>query len=284
MTLCIAALADDRRTILIAADKMVSTSFIQSQLPISKIFKVHSNWYAMVAANALPGAFPIIDDIRERLQAQTNYSVNDMTVIASQCYQKERLTHAEGQFLSPRGLDINTFLNNGKDILPELTLQEINRSLGEFNLGVSLLICGFDVDGTGQLFTVRNPGIAERHDIPGFAAIGSGYYGAFYMMLYRELGPSTPASDWLYYIWEAKGFGEQAGGVGEQTDLFIAKRNNGLMRVDKLGYHDTLDLLWAKYRPGHPVSRDRTKLKKLYKKLVGETQAAQQSERDSNQQ
>ena len=64
MTLCIAALADDRKTIVMAADRMVSTTFIESELEISKIIPVDDHWWIMLAADALAGAFPIIDNVR----------------------------------------------------------------------------------------------------------------------------------------------------------------------------------------------------------------------------
>ena len=38
MALCLAALADDQKTIVMAADRMISLPIIESELDISKIF------------------------------------------------------------------------------------------------------------------------------------------------------------------------------------------------------------------------------------------------------
>ena len=64
MTLCIAALADERKAIVMAADRMVGTTFIESELEISKIIQVDDHCWIMLAADALAGAFPIIDNVK----------------------------------------------------------------------------------------------------------------------------------------------------------------------------------------------------------------------------
>ncbi|MBI4339255.1 MAG: hypothetical protein HY680_04815 [Chloroflexi bacterium] len=146
--------------------------------------------------------------------------------------------------------------------------------MSEYNLGVSLLICGFDKHGTGHIFTVNNPGIEERRDIPGFHAIGSGFYGAQYMMYYRELSFMTPSCEWLYYIYEAKGFGEQAGAVGEETELLVAQAGEPAQRIDKDGFHKTLDRIWTTHQPRFLNGRDKTTLKTLLRR-VGALPASQ---------
>ena len=78
MTLCIAALADDRNTIVMAADRMVSLSFIESELDISKIFPIADNWWAMIAADALSNVFPVIDGIMRDWQPSTGATIDSV--------------------------------------------------------------------------------------------------------------------------------------------------------------------------------------------------------------
>ena len=263
MTLCIAALADDRKAIVMAADRMVSTAFIESELELSKIMPIDDNWWVMIAADNVAGAFPIIDNIKTLMPQEADCKIDEIVSIVSDCYQQERRNRAEAQFLMPRGFTVASFLAQGKDVLPEITFRELDLALSSYNLGVNLLICGFDHQKVAHLFTVDNPGIGSRLDIPGFHAIGSGFYGAQYMMYYRELSSVTPVHEWLYYIYEAKAFGEQAGAVGEETELLIARPDQPIQRIDHDGFHESLDRMWAEYRPGILRGRDKGVLKRM---------------------
>ena len=263
MTLCIAALADDRKTIVMAADRIISVPFIESELDIFKIMPIHENWWAMLAADSLPGAFPVIDGVRAQWEPQTDEKVENVVKLVSDLYQHERRARAEAQFLVPRGLTVDSFLAHGKEWLPEITFRELDMAMSNYNLGLSLLVCGFDRNKLGHIFTVGNPGTAQRLDIPGFHAIGSGYYGAEYMMFYRELSPATTCHEWLYYIYEAKAFGEMAGAVGMETELLVAQPDRPVHQIDNDGYHTSLDRMWNKYRPGDLEGRDIGILKRI---------------------
>jgi len=96
-------------------------------------------------------------------------------------------------------------------------------------------VAGFD-GGKGYIFSLYGDGmkrgIPQRYDIPGFDAIGSGSTAATYMMYYRDVSPKIPVREAVYYALEAKYFGEQATGVGESTDLFIARPNKELIQLN----------------------------------------------------
>jgi len=100
---------------------------------------------------------------------------------------------------------------------------------------VDFLVGGFCND-EGFLFSVTNESggvIVTRHDIPGFHSIGSGSIGANYMLYYRELSYKAPARKALCYAMEAKGFGEQAGGVSEGTDVYVATSKGKFIHLDE---------------------------------------------------
>ena len=267
MTLCIAALADERKTLVMAADRMISLTFIESELDVSKIVPLKQDWWAMIAASNLSNVFPVIDKITSNWQPQTGDSITNVVEVVGTAYKSERQERAEAEVLSPHGLDFEEFLSNGKTWLPEYTFIQIEDGLSKYDLGVSLMICGFDQTGAGYIFTVQNPGVTYRWDIPGFNAIGSGFYGAEYMMYYRELGPTFPVSEWLYYIYEAKAFGEQAGAVGEETELLVARSGELVQRIDQDGYNKTLDRLWLKRRPGSLDGNHARSLRSLLKRI-----------------
>ena len=63
MTLCIAALCEDRKTLILVADRMVGTGFIEAELSIEKIKSIHPNWWAMVAATDITPVFDILGSL-----------------------------------------------------------------------------------------------------------------------------------------------------------------------------------------------------------------------------
>ena len=98
----------------------------------------------------------------------------------------------------------------------------MDRQLSSYEFSLHLLVVGFDND-IGWIFSLydKDRGIAKRHDAPGFHAVGSGWVSAIHMTYLRNLSPVMPARLALYYAYEGKYFGEDAPGVGWQTDLYI---------------------------------------------------------------
>ena len=139
MTLCIAALADDRKSIVMAADRMISLPMIESELDISKILPLQDDWWAMIAANSLPNVFPVIDRVTDGWEKSTGTSITNVVQKVTDAYRNERRARAQQTILEPRGLDLKSFLEKGKEWLPEISFLQISDSLNRYDLGVSLL-------------------------------------------------------------------------------------------------------------------------------------------------
>jgi len=165
-------------------------------------------------------------------------------------YEKKRLEEAEALYLTPTGWDVETF-KDAADKLPDYG--EIRSKMGEYSLPVELMVAGFS-EGLGYIFSLNGTGaqkgLIQRHDIPGFYAIGSGSYGALYMMYYREMSFREKARAAAYYVMEAKLFGEQAGGVGEGTDMYCETADGKFICFDEEGTIEKKFIrVWSKLRP-----------------------------------
>ena len=123
------------------------------------------------------------------------------------------------------------FKTNGNRSMPDSIYRDIDFSLQQYELPVTLLVAGFEIAGAGCMFSVTSPGVANRHDVPGFYAIGSGNYGALHMMFIRELGPKVPLAKAIYYTFEAKYHGELASGVGVKTDMYVLRAGQEARKV-----------------------------------------------------
>jgi 20S proteasome alpha/beta subunit len=233
MTTCVAAIADEGKALILAADKMVGVGWVESELEITKMREIHSHWWMMFAGDDITPVFDIVDYTKARLPSEGRPTVKEVEDAVKAAVAQKRMENAESLYLTTIGWDITRFNTEGPSLLSNY--MELQAKIGDYNTGLQLLVAGFD-NSKGHIFTLEDgsssKGIPHRYDIPGFAAIGSGATGADYFMYYRHLGPSLPVREALYYVLEAKFAGEQAGSVSASTDLFIARPGKKLLQLD----------------------------------------------------
>jgi hypothetical protein len=141
-------------------------------------------------------------------------------------YENERADQADDIYLVPRGWNRKDFMNKGHSLLPDTLYADLEDKLAKYDLGLQLIVAGFDASGAGHIFCMDSEvkrGTPQRCDITGFAAIGAGGIGGSYMMYFRKCSPQMKIREALYYCLEAKWFGEHAGSVGLRTDTCILR-------------------------------------------------------------
>jgi 20S proteasome alpha/beta subunit len=252
MTVCIAALCDNRKAIILAADKMVGSHAIESEAEIHKVLHLHKDWRVMLAGNDISPAFEIVDSAKKRLPKGKTFTVQEVENAIVESYREQRLAGAASQYLAPRGLTLETFNSAASNVLPESLRLSLDSAIEGYRLELELLVAGFDRNGRGHIFSISdydNRGAARRHDIPGFQAIGSGSHGANYMMMYRALSPPLPIRWALYLVLEGKYFGELASGVGSRTDLYILRRGKPSIKIKEDTVEDKLIKICQEVEP-----------------------------------
>lgn len=229
MTVCVGFVCDEGKSIVLVADKMVGMGYIQQEPDISKILQLHKDWRLLFAGDDITPVIDIFDGARTILGEPEHISLDAMVSAVYTSYQQQREKMADALYLTPRGWTRQKFIQEGKELLPEMLYSEIESKLAEFEFtGLQLLIAGFDTGGNGHLISLdsrEERGFPKRYNVLGFCSIGSGYLGATYMMYYRKCGPKMRLREALYYAVEAKYFGEFASGVGLKTDVQILRHN-----------------------------------------------------------
>jgi len=251
MTVCIAALCDNRKAIILAADKMVASHAIESEAEIHKVLRLHKDWRVMLAGDIAP-AFDIVDSARKKLPKGKALTVQEVELAVVGSYREKRLADAASQHLAPRGWTLEAFNSPASNALPESLRLSLDAAIESHRLDLELLVAGFDRHGQGHIFSVTdydNRGAARRFDIPGFQAIGSGSHGANYMMMYRVLSPPLPIRWALYLVLEGKYFGELASGVGSRTDLYILRRGKPAIKIREDTVEDKLIKICQEVEP-----------------------------------
>lgn len=251
MTVCIATLCENRKAIVLAADRMVSTSaFSADDLATSKIRRLHKNWWAMIAANDLPPVFSVLDTVAALLpDAPTLANVEDAL---SNTFARERLRRSETGVLGPYGLTMQDFINEGRTKLGDALFRQLFLDISMHRIAAELIVAGFDPDELGHVLSINDPGQVDRHELPGFYAIGAGALGALSMLYYRSQDYTEPIELSLFQTNEAKIFGGFAPGVGWDTELAILRPNQE-PRFLTTSEVDKIDDLWiAKTKPNIP--------------------------------
>jgi hypothetical protein len=214
MTVCIAALADVGKSLVMACDSMLSTIEFSGDKVAFKLYPLSDrfHWWAMIAADDLSHVVPIIDAATLRLldlsDANNTVAHTERAVVAA--YQDVRTQYAQDFILVPIGLTMQDL----KEHRPDNSLVD---ELNSVDLRCQVLVAGFDRDGDGHIFSVENPGIGKNHDPVGWASIGAGGYSATSTLLHHSVNFEMELARVLYHVCEAKFMSESAAGRSVAT-------------------------------------------------------------------
>lgn len=222
MTVCVAAIFDEG--IFGASDRMLTSGNIQFQPPQPKIWKITNSIVAMIAgdvsiqAEIFSEVNPVIGD---RIKQEPNnwWAVKDIADIYCKYHVQLRSKIATRHYLSPLGLDANTFITRQNEMNPEV-VKKITTGLIDYKLpDIEAIFAGIDSLGL-HLYVVRNGNISCEDRI-GFAAIGVGSWHAESLFMAAGHTHAATTSRALYLTFAAKKRAEIAPGVGIETDMFI---------------------------------------------------------------
>ena len=226
MTVCLAATCIDESgvsRVLVAADRMVTyPNFIEFEHAVPKIGTASSSAVAMVAGNTSVGT-RLAHDVTDALAGTTPQLVQIAKQLASH-YEAVRQEHAEHLYLVPRGLNLQSFNANHASLNGQIVMM-LDQALGNYNLGVELLLAGVDITGA-HIYTVHNPGHPDlQHDVLGHAQIGSGAVHTLQSMVGFGHHAKAAFKETVFQVYASKRRSEIAPGVGLDTDMAVISIN-----------------------------------------------------------
>jgi hypothetical protein len=270
MTVCVAALCEQSRAIILAADREVGLPFVKGQLEGQKVRTIFLKWAVLIAGNDVAPAYDVISYAWDNFAAAKDAAgiyIETAIKCVTEAFQKRRAERAEALYLSPRGWTLDEFKQFGQQRMPLSLYLQLDAQMAACRLEITLLVAGFDDVGQGHIFTVYDPGVAVRQDAVGFQAIGSGGVNATGMLFYRRAAASMKLSKAVYCVYEAKTSGERAPGVGEETDMWIMTAGKdgegGNYKYIGDSSRATMKHLWNKVRPKELKTNDLVALTKL---------------------
>lgn len=226
MTVCIAAICNGGRSVVVCADRMFTNPGLSVEFETSerKIETIGKSCVVMPAGNSV-NATEVIEDVRRKMGNDPKPKFPEIAEIFRQEYASVRNKMVYQNVIVPMlGADFEQFRTR----LPLPTylekqpnaFQAIGAMSAQQNLQVELLICGIDNTGA-HLFHVTNPGIYGQLDKLGYAAVGSGGIHATIRLSLSGQTKSRDLSETLADVYNAKRAAEVAPGVGEATDIAV---------------------------------------------------------------
>lgn len=236
MTVCISALSNDRKKAIAVSDTMITASIpIQYEFEtkeVNKIHKICDYFYISIAGDALSGSM-IVSNLRNKIKEHDCEKENKFPTLLNllkDTYVDFRLNRICELCLLPRGLKTLQDYYNMQTRLTPAVHQQIENQLLSFNLGVEMIITGYDGNEC-HIYTISHPNVLVCHDSLGYATIGSGAPHSHYYLIGSEYKKSEDISKVKVIILEAKKRAQVAPGVGDDTiteiiDIPIKKGND----------------------------------------------------------
>jgi hypothetical protein len=237
MTVAIAALGPSKKEIITISDARLSygEAIPAADEATMKNIKLARRWGMMFAADDATAFTPVFDEtlnILEKLDPDSNkqYGDRDFTVsavmnAAQRAYEKEFSERFFREHLARFGFaNITEFRRSGYAEMGKDLYHQYSMDLAKFDLGLELLVYGFNSLGHPAIFEVANPGKIINHGLRGYAVIGSGTLMALAALNKKPLGPKL--SDTVYRVLDAKFSSETARDVGKKSHM-IALGSDG---------------------------------------------------------
>ena len=239
MTICIGAICNGGKHIVIATDRMFT-----SPAPVSLEFEtdepkieVFADGIVVLSAGNTAYVSEMLDLAKTKLKGNNRPSVDEVTTALREAFEKVRVQKAEEQIVIPMlGNDFMAFRNRGGTLPAYLqaqpgVYQNLVAMATQFNIGVELLVAGIDESGA-HLAAIGNPGTSASLDKVGFGAVGSGAIHAITTLELSGQSRSRSMMETLYVVYQAKEASQVAPGVGKETDLAVINADRTIKKCE----------------------------------------------------
>jgi hypothetical protein len=218
MTVCIAAICERGKAIVLAADRLCWAPYtgLETELEDRKIILL-SQRIALLGAGTLENS----NEIRRRLRASDCLTrpIPDIAVECLSVCQDMGFELIKGIGRRSFGLVGDELKDSAKSGMEKFFSSAINAR--EAPVESSVVLAGLDADGAHVYYI--NQREKNRHNELGFAATGIGATQVAYALTARQHRKSDGLEDTLYNVFAAKRCSELVNGVGKTTDIAILR-------------------------------------------------------------
>ena len=224
MTICIAAICDNKSKVIVACDRMITVRMPPQEFEHSgpKLHRI-SDTCVVTTAGSVLAHVDMCEDVKTEMVHISQPSIRAIVECITKNFVAQRKRRVEDDILKPRGFDLKSFYEKVGELPPQIgvTIDSDIMKYDGFNL--ELLIAGVDRAGA-HIYEVIDPGSFECYDSLGYDAIGSGEHHAIRTFIFNNYSCTLPLNQALFSVYEAKKWSENAPGVGKATDMCVVEK------------------------------------------------------------
>jgi hypothetical protein len=226
VTVCIAAVCERLKTIVMISDRLISADWISTEgVRKFDFLALVGPWVTMFAGDEAFRYEPLSIRIRDKTHGRGKLSLTAVADVCHEAYKIELQRKQEMEILLPTGWTREAFLKEGRASLGEYRFTELEQLVTKATLGVDLLVAGFDDAGYPQIFEMCNGAILIP-PLP-YHAIGAGRAAALSRMYTTpHLCYSNSFEEIAYGVCAAKFAAESTPTVGKDS-TFVALEQDG---------------------------------------------------------
>jgi 20S proteasome alpha/beta subunit len=222
MTVCIGAICDDGKAIVVAADRMMTYGppmNLQVEAAVRKIIPL-SDSVVMLFSGSVPDGEAIATGTKAKM-ASGPAKLPQVAAWAATVYQDLKRKRVEDTILRPlMGIEFAQFQQLVAQSASSQVLTQMLGMIAQQNLNLDVMLAGID-DGVGHLAIVTHPGMSLPMDTVGTSAIGSGGMHASVRLSLGRQTKEIKIPETIFSVYEAKRASEVAPGVGKFTDMAV---------------------------------------------------------------
>lgn len=221
MTVCIAAIADKGKRLILASDNMFTlqvtgtTQYQKEDKDHQKIHKVNNNTYVLVSGG-LNDAGSILKLVKVGANMKPD-NVAEQVKIAWQTYYRKQI---EDLYLKKYNMDLD-FFNNQQKKLDQTFIADITAKISAFVPSAFLMVAGYDND-TKEFYigTIGGWTLLDRTS-EGFSTNGSGADLAKFSLILNNYNKDIPLADAEKLVKQAVQDAKKSPGVGELGQYIV---------------------------------------------------------------
>jgi hypothetical protein len=244
MTICIAAICDCHKTIVVASDRMLTANFLALEFehPDSKFEPLSDCCVGLTAGDALAHT-QLFRSCRQYIHQLKSPKIELIADTVKEQFVALRKKRAEEEVLQPRGITLDQFYGGGFiNRIPADLAMMLDRSIERSSFPLSILIAGVD-DSGAHIYGIEDPGMVNCFDGLGYGAIGSGDRHSLYSIVDNNHSSQLGLSQTVFLVYEAKKRAELAPGVGQAIEMAIIT-DKGIRELNK-GEKSQLEKIYA---------------------------------------
>jgi len=191
MTICIATLCNQAKDVVVASDRMITSSYppIAFEHGMPKLEQICPSCIVLTSGDALAHA-DLCRLVRGRISGLSRPRTTTITEEVRQAYVAQRLKTIEERFLAPRGWTLGEFYEKHVRTMPPDLVVAIDHQISNYDYGLEIIVAGTDLD-EAHIYGIRHPGEVDCYDSLGYHAIGIGAIHAISSLIVNGCLPTT---------------------------------------------------------------------------------------------